>query len=77
MEKNSGPLEINFGKGGIEVLLDGVARVHAIEARTHEVETDCMGASIDVLGQKSSLWPSIMKFAKNGEYSTNALFHAN
>lgn len=46
--KSGLPLKTNFSKGGIKVLVDGVARVHATEARTYGIGVDCGGVSIDV-----------------------------
>lgn len=75
------PLETNFGKGGMKVLMEGASRVHAMEARTYRVGVerfthDCAGVSIEAPGQTSSLWPSAMKMAENGEYGRDALIHA-
>lgn len=66
-----------FGKGGMKVLVDIVVRVHTMEARAYEVGVDWACLSIDILGQKSLLWPSAMKFTENGEYSKDALLHAD
>ena len=75
------PLETNFGKGGMKVLMEGGSRVHAMEARTYGVgmehlTCDCGGVSIEAPGQVSSLWPSAMKIAESGKHSKDALVHA-
>lgn len=51
-------------------------RVHTMDARTYGVGIDCVNVNIDVLVEKNSLGPNIMKFAKDGEYNKDALFHA-
>lgn len=68
-------LERNFSKGNMKVLVDGVARVYAMEVRTYRVGVDCAAINIDILGQKSSLCPSAMKFSEDREYSKDALLH--
>ena len=64
--ESGGPLETNFGKGGMKALVESVSRV---EAKTYEI-------SIDAPGQVSSLWPSAKKFAEKGKYSEETLLHA-
>lgn len=47
-------LQINFGKDSINVLVDGVRKIHAIKIRIYRVEVDCTSVSIHVPNQRSS-----------------------
>lgn len=67
------PLETNFGKAGMKMLIEDTSRVHTMVEKAYGVGVDslirdCIGISIEAPGQINSFWPSAMKFADVGNF---------